>query len=1813
MKCFRIKETYQTMNKTFYSAILVIASLLTACTGNYINVKPVNFTDQIDQLQNLEFQFNKDIAPDSLIGLWDSTVYIEFDPPVLGKFKWEDKQVLVFSPTKSFAPNTDYKATFTDKINRITKEKQVIKDEVITFHTPYLDLISSYAFWSRNEAIASQIDLHLRIHFNYPVSPDDAKKHLLLKVNGHEEAFTVITPSASEEIEITSAYNSSTPLNSLEIVMKEGMTTLGSNRKSTESKTISVSVPPVNTLEIIDVTTGFEEATGVITVYTSQPVEAADIQNFVQVDPVLEFEVSLISNGFVVKGNFTDNQSYRLTIKKELKGVFGPQLGNDQVKEVTFGALAPYISFADKTGMYLTPKGAGNIGLNIINVPKIKVTVFKVFENNIQHFFRMGKRWDWYGDEDGYYESYNYTPDENFGQVISSREYITSNLPKNGNLRLLHINPEDLDINSELKGIYLIRAESTEKAWLKDIQMLSYSDIGLIVREGEDEIFVAARSIATAEPLEGITINFHSKSNQLIHREVTGKDGIAVFKDIKKKIPGFTVSMISARKAEDFNILIFNQSYVELSRFETGGKRTIGIDYDIFVYGDRNLYRPGDSVFVNAILRDFNFNTITDIPVIFKVISPNGKDFLKKRINVNPNGSAMMGFLLPGSTMTGTYTIEVLTVNNVLQGSYRIKVEEFMPDRITVKAQADKASYSSGEKVKLTVTANNLSGPPATGRKVENELRLTRKSFRPDPYKNFKFSLTSKEGLDVITTVSETVTSLQGTAVQEFQLPDAVNTGLMDGKIYTTVFDETGRPVNRLTKFDLYTQSVFVGLSPLPYWLSTNKPIEIKMIAVNDKQKSVSSKANLEVLLVEWQTVLERNYGRIEYSSQRHEVVILSKTISIPANGISEFWTPHVNGEYIIRLRTPESNMWVEESFYAYRYGDSDVSAFKINKDGQIDITFDKASYQPGDEASVLFKTPFAGELLVTVEQNKVLDHYMLKADNSGSSMKLKIKDNYLPNVWITATLLRKTSEPGIPLTVAHGFASIQIEKSSNKLPVVITVPDKIRSNVKQKVTVKTTPGAEVTIAVVDEGILQITDYKTPDPYGYFYGKRALEVTPYDLFDELLPEITSKRSTPGGDQGFDLGKRLNPLTAKRVKLLSLWSGKMKADKNGIANFTAQIPQFTGAVRVMVVSYKDQMFGSGEKTMKVSDPINISSSLPRFMSPGDIANVDVTIMNTTTQPMKVKLSVTSSGTGGTNAPFTSTNLSHNNITVPANSEQRINYSLKALDVIGSGEITFQAIAANEIFTEKTTLGVRPAVPLVKDAMSGAMSGDASANLKSNVQFIKGSGSSKVLLTKNPAGQFAEHLQELINYPYGCTEQTISAAFPQLYFSDLTQLLKKGYIPGSELTGIFITEAIRKIAATQQYNGALSMWPGYSNGINWWTSAYAAHFLFEAERAGYTVDNQLTSGLSKYLLERVKEKPYDNYSYYDYAGKKWNRITEPSKEIFYSLYVLALTGKHHLPTMNYFKSRIDELSTDNRFLLAAAYKLAGDSKSYESIVPKEWVSSDIELMTGRSFNSPIRDRALALYTLVTIDDNHPMVATLARQLGEMIKQRQWLSTQERVFSTLALGKLAKSAGSGNISASINAGAKSYSFKDKDLVVKLPGFEAQITTTGSGKLFWYLESEGLPVSMQVKEEDKVLRVRRQIYDRTGKIIPGTQVKQGDLLVIAVTVSTNDNSTVDNVVVTDLLPACFEIENTRLTFDREMEWIKDRSEPEYKDIRDDRINFFTSASGKPKTFYYMVRVVGKGTFVQGAVGAEAMYNGQYYSYFGKRKITSL
>ena len=531
---------------------------------------------------------------------------------------------------------------------------------------------------------------------------------------------------------------------------------------------------------------------------------------------------------------------------------------------------------------------------------------------------------------------------------------------------------------------------------------------------------------------------------------------------------------------------------------------------------------------------------------------------------------------------------------------------------------------------------------------------------------------------------------------------------------------------------------------------------------------------------------------------------------------------------------------------------------------------------------------------------------------------------------------------------------------------------------------------------------------------------------------------------------------------------------------------------------------------------------------------------------------------------------------------------------------------------ERFTEVTELPIRPAASLEKRTGSGVIAGGATLPLNLKTDFLPASITSRLVVSRSPLTEFSKDLRYLLQYPYGCLEQTVSAAFPQLYYGDLAATLqqKTGAAAKNQRynPNYHVQEAIRKIEAMQLYNGSLSYWPG-GDYDNWWATAYAAHFLQEAQRAGFAVNKPVLDKTLRYLQFRLKKRETEPYQYFD-VNNLAREKTIASKEIAYSLYVLALAGRQDAVALNYYRANRQLLAEDSKFLLACTHALLGNQRQFRALLPTKFGGETAaKRALDGSFYSPIRDQGLVLNALLETDPNNPQVLSMARQLSRQLRTAGWLSTQERAFALLALGKIAKRDARSTATATVSANGKALgSFTGKDLTISNVANRAlSLRTAGSGNLYYFWETEGISASGQVKEEDSYLKVRRQFLNRAGQLLGTPTFRQNDLVVVKITIEAGDAAgTVKNVAITDLLPAGLEIENARLGAVRELDWAKDAATPDYLDVRDDRINFFTTATGPPKVFYYLARAVSKGTFKLGPVNADAMYNAEYHSYNG-------
>ncbi|HZG00023.1 MAG TPA: alpha-2-macroglobulin family protein, partial [Chitinophagales bacterium] len=741
---------------------------------------------------------------------------------------------------------------------------------------------------------------------------------------------------------------------------------------------------------------------------------------------------------------------------------------------------------------------------------------------------------------------------------------------------------------------------------------------------------------------------------------------------------------------------------------------------------------------------------------------------------------------------------------------------------------------------------------------------------------------------------------------------------------------------------------------------------------------------------------LTRRGGRFIYDSQKQPQLMFTKKVSVGAAGAEVAFTPLTSGDYEVRVQRVGGTGYVSKEFHAYGHGDTDYSSFEVSNEGEVIIEADKEQYNAGDNANVVLKTPFDGKVLVTIERGDVLEHFYRETENRSVSFNVKLSEQHLPNVFITATAIRPMNvEANIPLTVARGFIPLIVEEPKYKLPVAIQSVESTHSRTKQTIKIKTVANAQVTIAAVDEGILQVRNFATPDPYGFFFAQKALEVTSYDLYPFLYPELASYRSSVGGD-GYDMSKRVNPMSNKRVNLVAKWSGILNTNANGEATFTVDVPQFSGSLRVMAVAYKGKSFGSAEKQMRVADPVVISTALPRFITPGDTLSMPVMLSNTTTKPSD--LSVTATATG----PLKIIGTQQTTTSVGANTESQVVFRLAANPEPGESVVSINVSNGSSKYTDTTRITIRPAGGYYKVSNTATVKGGTNQTISLTADMIPNTMDAKLVVSRSPLTQFSSDLRYLLQYPYGCLEQSVSAAFPQLYYGDLVKSLRLDAKPQGYNPEYNVREAIRKVESMQLYNGAFSYWPGGTYDYPW-VSIYATHFLLESKKAGFDVNQSVLDKALAYVQTTARKRETYDYRYWD-ASNIARQRKALNREVPYAAYVLALGGKYDMATLNFCKSNKQMLTQDAVYMVACAYALTGQLANYQSMLPDEFVDVYSSDELSGSFASPVRDVAVSLNCIMETNPDDIRVGPMAQKLSSMMKRAGWLNTQERSFALL-----------------------------------------------------------------------------------------------------------------------------------------------------------------------------------------------------------------
>ncbi len=1777
----------------------ILLNLISCGTPNKVTVKSFSPTGEVEKYTNFSIEFDKALAPDTLIDKWTNENYISFEPGIKGKFKWLAPNKLIFSPEEPLKPMQKYKAVIT---NKVLFDKNYNPDfKTFEFHTQDFAVTKAEFFWNHIPHKNFKMNIYANLFFNYKVDPAGVGNFIKVFLNGEElKNFTFNNQKPTNILAMNlGTIQQTEKKQDIKLVVQKGLKSIIGGKPLPKDVSFKDQIPPLSRLEITDVTSGSSNEERWIQITTTQEVDKEQFNDYFEIEPKCEKKFIVMDNKIKITSDFNNEPTVKIKVKKGLPGLYGGKLEDDYEETVTLVNLSPSVRFSDRSGMYLLKNGEMNISANVLNIDKLNLNIYKVYLNNLIHFFNRNSYIYQYDYVDDYY-NYDYIQEN--GKLIYSKSFETNikrNYKKEFTINLKNL-PEE-----KFKGIYLVLLQDAEHRWRRDYKLVSSSDLGIIAKESRSNLMVFVNSLSTARPVKNAKVTIISQNNQKVISQNTDAEGIVIFNNYPKLIEGFYGRLVLVEYNDDFNFLDFNKSQTETSRFDVSGRNS-SVQYKTFIYSARNLYRPGEKVNISAVIRDNQTNVVKKLPLKLKIIKPQGGILQTFTPKLNEQGSFDINFRLPDYAQTGNYKAVLKLATGMHLSTYNFFVEEFVPDKMRVSVTNEKSVYKPGEKVKTVIKSEYFFGAKAADLKVEEEVQLKEQSYFSTRFPEFTFSNYSLKGKSISKSILKTTTDKNGIAKIEYAIPDSIiSGGIYKGVQFISVFDPTGRTVNKISSFNVYPNDYYIGIKNSGYYMSTNSNIHYQFVAVDANDKPIKNfDAEITLAKYKWNTVLKKNRdGKFYYDSEWKAQKVWTKNVIFDKIPYDYSFIIKNTGEYEIRVSKAGEKGYVKHRFYAYGWGSRSYSSFGVSRDGKIDMVFDKKSYEPGDDCKILFKTPFAGRMLVTLERDSIYFYKFINVDKGSAELIIPIEEAYLPNFYVTATLFRPYSvESMAPFVVGHGFKSVKVEKKNYKLPVQILSPGKIKPNRTQTVTIRTKPEENIyiTLAAIDEGILQLKNYKTPDLYKFMYAKQALSVRSFDIYKFLLPEILAIQSSPAGDAvEKQIQKRANPIKSKRFNLVSLWSGIRKTDSKGEVKINLKIPQYNGELRLMAIAYKNKSFGNAERPLKVADDLVIEPQIPRVLTITDKLTMPVTVLNNTDKKGKVEVTVS------VKDPLVLLSKNKQEVIIEPHGSAVANFDILTKNKIGESKIIISTSGIADTKME-TNIAIRPNAPLITLNGSGVLHDNEEKVIRLPKNFVEGTTSTKLILGNFPTIKYSKQLKELVRYPHGCVEQTTSKLFPQLYFDDLVKLAAP-QLYKKKNPAYYIKAGIKKLESMQMYNGAIAYWPG-GNYTYPWGSTYAAHFLFEAKKKGFKVNKNVLSNLISYLSNLAKQKSERDY-YYTVNGKRVIK-KQAKKATIYALYVLALAGHSDNATMNYYRANLHLVPEDMIYMLAAAYALSKKWTTAYELIPKQYRIIQAQRETGGSFDSEIRANAIALNMLLEIDPGNSQIPYIIEYLSN--RAFNSYTTQDRAFLFLALGKAAQKMNQKNLSVDIyDKGNLIGKYKGKNLVISgkdISGDNLKLISSGKGGVYYYWEREGIPTDVKIKNTDSGLKVRRKYYDyETNKEITNGEFKQGQLVLCKISLTGFDRSA-ENIVITDIIPAGSEIENPRLTGASRITLNrKDRMNIQYTDIRDDRLILFTDLKARTtKEYWYLLRMVNKGHFIVPPITADAMYAKEFHSVNG-------
>ncbi|MCX6232231.1 MAG: MG2 domain-containing protein [Bacteroidetes bacterium] len=1781
----------------------------------------------------VKIRLTNDYADSSLFGMPISEKLFSFKPAIQGKATWIDSRTIEFRPESKLPPKKFYEAEF--YLSKLIKVPDSIKTLEFQFQTMQQDYeITVENHKAYNKAVLSCEKLYGTLH-TADIAEDVQIEKVLTAVQDNKQLKVSWVHDAQKKVHYFQ-------VDSIKRGNKKSFVTLTYKGKPIEAKTKgekAIEIPALGDFKLLNVRLVQGTEQYILAQFSDPLLENQNLEGLIKLAKSMDLRYAIEDNELRIYPPIKKTGEATLSIESTVRNINGDNLGISVNEDITFEDTKPNIRFIGN-GVIMPSSNGLMLPFEAVNLKAVDIKITKIYENNIVQFLqvndlsgqrelaRVGKtvlkktiplnnvtdygKWNRFSidlshlikTEPGaiytvrlsFKKDYSSYPCEGVSDIKQEVDLVTWN-DDNEREDGWYYENEYYDDYYDEDGYYYYnwdeREDPCKKSYYNDkaiTRNVLASDLGIIAKAGNSgNINVYVTNLVDTKPVSNVSIEFYDYQQQLLGTVKTNDDGMA---EIKLKRRPFV--LIAKKDEQRAYLKMIEGSSLSLSMFDVSGE-AVQKGLKGFIYGERGVWRPGDSLYLTFILEDKEKRLPENHPVSFDLVNPNGQVVRRMIRTASVNGFYDFRTATERNAPTGNWQAKIKVGGVEFQKN--LKIETVKPNRLKINFGFGKEYIAKNDKTKGMLEAHWLTGATARNLKATVNLTLTKTSTVFKKYPNYIFdNPTSGFSSENITIFNGNLDETGKATVNPDINISTAAPGMLKANFETTVFEAGGDfSVDRFT-LPYYPYQSYAGVS-VPQnpnndrMLYTDKAYSINLLNLDFNGNIVpSNKLKVELYKIEWRWWWDNSESGSQADFISTSYSQLRDTATIATTGGRATYklnVPRDNwGRYLIKVTDQKSGHSCGKVVYIDWYGYTRTPNGEKQAATMLTFTADKEKYNVGEKVKISIPTSANGRALLTLETgSKVLKSFWIPTKQGNTDFVFDVTEDMAPNCYAYVTLIQPHAQTVNDLPIRlYGVIPILVENPNTHLYPVITMKDVLLPEQNASITVKEQKGKPMTytLAIVDEGLLDLTRFKTPNPWLAFYAREALGIKTWDLFDLVMGAYTGELQrilSIGGDgEGLNKGS----LKANRFIPMVKFLGPFQLAKGQSKTHTFKMPQYIGSVRVMVVAGDNGNYGCAEKAVAVRKPLMVLGTLPRVVGPGETVKLPVSVFAMEKSVRNVNVQIV------TDNMFTIIGGNSRSLTFKNPGDEMLNFELKVKELIGVGKIKIIASSGNQKAVHEIEIDIRNPNPKVTDVVESIIEGGKTWN--ANYQLIGMQGTNKAVLEVSsvPPLNLEKRLDYLIAYPHGCIEQTTSSVFPQLYLADLVDLTtnQKQRIEQN------IKAAIQKLKSFQLNNGGLGYWQGAEYADDW-GSNYAGHFLLEAELKGYQLPIGFITAWKKYQKQKAVSWAV-NATYYN------DDLVQA-----YRLYTLALAKSPELGAMNKLYE-YKNLSLAARWQLAAAYQLVGKSEVAKALIANANIYIKPYRELWYTYGSDVRDKAMIVQTLCLMNQKAKS-APLVREISSLLCKEYWMSTQETAYSLLAVSRfIGSSSGSGVNITYNNDGGQNINIQSKKAIAKaeisikqnIKKGKVQLTNNGKNVLYARIITQGIPATGDNTSVQNNLRMTVEYKSMSGVRINPAKSEQGTNFVVEVTVSNPGfRGVYKQLALTQIFPSGWEIFNARMS-----EMAKSNTNASYftyQDIRDDRVyTYFDLNPNQSKSFKIMLNPSYLGKFYLPTISCEAMYD---------------